>query len=130
MARFGYTIVHVPDVGAAVDFYERAFGLSRRFVDDSNQYAEMETGATALAFAAEDLIAGNFTLAVNHTRPAEPPPAVELVFVEEDVQRSYDLAVAAGAFEVSKPAEKAWGQTVAYVRDLNGLLVELCTPMG
>jgi lactoylglutathione lyase len=23
-----------------------------------------------------------------------------------------------------------WGQTVAYVRDNNGFLVELCTPMG
>lgn len=24
----------------------------------------------------------------------------------------------------------SWGQTVAYVADLNGFVVELCTPMG
>ena len=40
-----------PDVAQAVAFYERAFGLTRRFVHESGTYAEMETGATALAFA-------------------------------------------------------------------------------
>jgi hypothetical protein len=25
---------------------------------------------------------------------------------------------------------KPWGQTVAYLRDINGVLVELATPMG
>ena len=37
MSRFGYTIVHVPDVRAAVEFYEKAFGLERRFVDEAGQ---------------------------------------------------------------------------------------------
>ena len=45
-------------------------------------------------------------------------------------QKAYDTAVAAGAKSVSKPEKKPWGQTVAYVRDNNGFLVELCTPMG
>jgi lactoylglutathione lyase len=31
---------------------------------------------------------------------------------------------------VMKPTVKPWGQTVAYVRDLNGTLVELGTPVG
>jgi len=30
---------------------------------------------------------------------------------------------------VSEPETKPWGQTVAYVRDRNGFLVELCSPM-
>jgi uncharacterized glyoxalase superfamily protein PhnB len=38
-------------------------------------------------------------------------------------------ALAAGAANVSDPATKPWGQTVAYVRDQTGFLVELCTPM-
>ncbi len=32
--RFGYTIIYVDDVSRAIDFYERAFGLARRFVTD------------------------------------------------------------------------------------------------
>jgi hypothetical protein len=31
---------------------------------------------------------------------------------------------------VVEPVSKPWGQTVAYVRDLDGFLVELCTAMG
>ena len=48
--QLGYVILYVPDVTAAVSFYEAAFGLSPRFIHESGQYAEMETGATALAF--------------------------------------------------------------------------------
>jgi lactoylglutathione lyase len=39
-------------------------------------------------------------------------------------------AVAAGAQLVREPVEKPWGQTVAYVRDPNGTLVELGEPVG
>ena len=38
-------------------------------------------------------------------------------------------AVKAGATAVSEPAAKPWGQTVAYLRDKDGHLVELCTPL-
>jgi hypothetical protein len=31
---------------------------------------------------------------------------------------------------VQPPEQMPWGQTVAYVADLDGFLVELCTPMG
>ena len=51
--KLGYTIIYVADVLATVAFYEKAFGLARRFVHESNLYAEMETGSTALAFAGE-----------------------------------------------------------------------------
>ena len=90
----------------------------------------METGSTALAFASEELIAANFTLEVRHTRTSEAPPAVELALVDDDVARAYEQAIAAGAAEVSPPAQMPWGQTVSYVRDLNGLLVEICSPIG
>ena len=36
---------------------------------------------------------------------------------------------AAGAIVVAPPTTKPWGQTVAYVRDLEGMLVEICTPV-
>jgi hypothetical protein len=29
----------------------------------------------------------------------------------------------------TKPKQKPWGQTVGYVHDLNGFLVEICSPM-
>ena len=42
---------------------------------------------------------------------------------------SLNNAIAAGATLVEKPKTKPWGQTVAYVRDPDGFLVEICTPM-
>ena len=53
--RFGYTILYVPDVRATIAFYEAAFGLTPRFLHESNLYAEMETGDTTLAFAGEEM---------------------------------------------------------------------------
>ena len=51
--RLGYTILYVSDVRATIDFYERAFGVNRRMVKDED-YAELDTGATVLAFAANE----------------------------------------------------------------------------
>ena len=50
--RLGYVIIYVSDLEATVVFYEKAFGIARRFIHESG-YAEMDTGATALAFATE-----------------------------------------------------------------------------
>ncbi len=55
--RLGYVILSVPDVAARLAFYGRAFGLAPRFVHDSGQDAELETGGTALAFAEETFVA-------------------------------------------------------------------------
>jgi uncharacterized glyoxalase superfamily protein PhnB len=39
-------------------------------------------------------------------------------------------AVSAGAVAFRDPEQKPWGQRVAYVREPNGILVELRTPVG
>ncbi|NMO17645.1 VOC family protein [Pyxidicoccus fallax] len=126
--KLGYVILYVQDVPATVDFYEKAFGLQRRFLHESNTYAEMETGATALAFAVEAL-AKEHGLTVRPNRAKEDAAAMEVALVTPDVQAAFERAVKAGAHAAANPKQKPWGQTVAYVRDLNGVLVELCTPI-
>lgn len=49
--QLGYTIVYVPDVAQSLAFFEQAFGLKRRFLHESGEYGELETGASTLAFA-------------------------------------------------------------------------------
>jgi len=129
---FGYTILYVEDVAATLDFYGDAFGLARRFFHDEGgkAYGELETGATRLAFA-------SLTLAEEHLgrRPVTPDPAgvplaFEIALVTDDVAGLYARALDAGAAAVSAPAVKPWGQTVAYVRDRSGYLVELCTAVS
>ncbi len=125
---FGYVIVYVPDVARAVEFYERAFGVQRRFVHPSGQYAELETGATALAFANESFTPSQGAFAPN--RRDRPAAGAELALVVPDVPAAVARAVQSGAEQVVEPTVKPWGQTIAYVRDLDGFLVELCTAMG
>lgn len=128
-ARFGYTILYVPDVTAAIAFYEAAFGLELRFLHESKLYAEMETGAVTLAFAAEDM-AEMSGLAIRASRKSDLAPGFELALICVDPQAAWDRALTNGATPVKPPEIKPWGQTVGYVRDLNGCLVELCSDMS
>lgn len=128
--RFGYTILYVEDVPRAIDFYERAFGLVRRFVTDDATYGEMDTGDTTLSFARHTLAGESIPGGYRRNDPAEQPAGVEIGFVTDDVPAAWDTALAAGATVVSPPETKPWGQTVAYVRDPEGMLVEICTPVG
>ena len=127
--KFGYTIIYVADVEATVAFYEEAFGLKCRFVHESKLYAEMDTGATALAFAGDEM-AGMNGLSVRPNRPDSQSSAWEVCFITDDVDAIYQRAIDAQAIAVSAPQQKPWGQTVAYVKDINGCLVELATPIN
>ena len=127
--KLGYVIIYVPNVAATVLFYERAFGLKPRFVHDSGQYAEMETGGTALAFAAVDLVS-TMIKEFHRNSPDAPASGAEVGLVSDDVAASFRQALSAGATPVVAPMQKPWGQTVSYVRDNNGFLVEICSAAG
>jgi lactoylglutathione lyase len=127
----GYVILYVNDVSMSLAFYEQAFGLTRRFFQDNDgkAYGELETGSARVAFASLALAEELLQQSVIAASPHQPPLGVEIALLTSDVAGLYDRAVQAGATPVSRPDVKPWGQTVAYVRDNAGYLVELCTPM-
>lgn len=108
-------------------FYEAAFGLEVTMVNDEKTYAQLATGDTTLAFAAEAAAAAT-GLRVRPHRTGDDPAAVQLAFVHDDVGEAFARAVAAGAVAEVPPVEKPWGQTLGYLRDNNGFLVELSSP--
>lgn len=130
--ELGYLILYVADVEASVSFYERAFGLTRRFVAPEGDYGELDTGSTTLAMAAASLAASNLADAggFGELDPAAPPPGVSITLVTDDVPGALHRAIDAGATPYVDVHEMPWGQTVAYVRDADGVLVELATPMS
>ena len=125
--QLGYILLYVADVEKTVVFYESAFGLKRKMVHESG-YAEMETGSTTLAFVKHDAAEG-LGIEFRKTTPDGPAAAFDIALVTEDVRPAFDRAVEAGAKAVTPPEAKPWGQTVSYVRDLDGFLVEICSPV-
>ncbi|HEY4206107.1 MAG TPA: VOC family protein [Puia sp.] len=130
MIKFAYTILYVQDVEKIIAFYEKAFGFSRKFIAPGNEYGELSTGETTLSFAAVSLTAKNLSAGFLESKPNGKPFAIEIAFAVEDVEAVFQKAVKAGAAPVEKAKTKPWGQTVAYVRDPEGFLIEICTPMG
>jgi lactoylglutathione lyase len=128
----GYVILYVADVSASLCFYADAFGLARRFfhVDGNKAYGEMDTGATRLAFASLNQATEHLKQEVTAASLDKAPLAVEIALVTKNLPVAFARAVKAGATVVSEPAVKPWGQSVAYLRDNSGHLVELCTPVA
>lgn len=126
--KFAYTVLYVADVPKTLHFYEKAFGCTIRFLHEHKHYGELETGAVALGFASEETALRNMG-AFERNTPNKLPAGFEIAFTTDDVQRAYDHAVSCGAQPVNPPTQRPWGQLVGYVRDLNGILVEICSSM-
>ena len=129
MKTFAYTILYVRDVAKTTEFYEKAFGFQRKFIDPQNQYAELNTGNTTLSFASIELASSNLTEGFMESNLNQKPFGIEVGIATMDVEAPVSQAVSAGATLVEEPKTKPWGQVVAYVRDPDGFLLEICTPM-
>jgi lactoylglutathione lyase len=129
MIKFAYTILYVQDVTKAVEFYENAFGFSRKFIAPDNDYAELLVGETTLSFASVTLAQSNLKDGFTASRLTEKPFGIEIGFTTNNVEETLAKAANAGATIVENPKTKPWGQTVAYVRDPDGFLIEICTAM-
>ncbi len=129
MVKFGYTIVYVTDVNKALSFFEKAFDMQRRFITEENDYGELDTGATTLAFASHELGSSNFSGGYINGSISEKPLGIEIALVASDVNAIHSSALNHGAKELKAPEKKPWGQVVSYVRCPAGILLELCTPV-
>jgi lactoylglutathione lyase len=130
MVQFAYTILYVKDVQRTLGFYEAAFGFKRKFIAPDDSYGELITGATTLSFASISLANSNLKNGFLESNPDNKPFAVEVAFTTNNVDEVLKAAIDAGATLVENPEAKPWGQVVAYIRDINGFLIEICTPLG
>ena len=130
MIKFAYTILYVKDVEKSILFYQDAFGLTKKFVSPDNSYGELITGDTVLSFASNELAASNLKDGFIEANIENKPFAIEIGFTTVNVRETVDKAINTGAKLVEGPKTKPWGQVVAYVRDPDGFLIEICTPMS
>lgn len=94
-----------------------------------NDYGELITGETTIAFASTELGNSNFKNGFEKINKSGKPFGVELAFTTENIERDFQNAIKSGATEFEPLTEKPWGQKVGYLRDNNGFLIEICTPI-
>ena len=125
--RFGATVLYVNDVRAAIDFYQRAFGLALRFHDETLGFAELETGGSILALASHSV--GELLMPNSYSPPEGGRPAgVEIGFLSDDVPGAFAKVIAAGAAPIALPKRMPWGLEVAYARAPDGTILGLSEP--
>ena len=107
LAAADYIVLIVGDLDRALDFYTGVLGLP--LGHRSGDYAQLQTGATRLAFYTRSAMANNLAMSLK-------APAANAAFAE---------LVARGAPPVAPPTDRFWGQRTAYVHDPDGHLVEL-----
>jgi len=127
--QYAYTILYVKDVPVTVAFYKAAFGFEPKFVTPEKDYGEIASGSTTLAFASFELGESNFKKGFLRSNPSETPFGMEIAFTTSNVEQVMQTAMEAGAVVLEETVTKPWGQDVGYLRDINGFIIEVCTPM-
>ena len=130
LSSFAYTILYVDDLVKSLNFYEKVFDCKRKLLTPDNSYGEVAKGETTLSFATHTLAQSNFSEGFVESKITQQPFGIEIGFTTQEVAGTLKKAVDAGAVIYAEPKTKPWGQVVAYVRDINGFLVEICTPMN
>ncbi len=121
---FRYTILYVHNVEETLALFNKAFGYETAFLHASKDYGELDTGQTKLAFSSIELMQ---QLGKSPATKPVTTPSFEIAFETDDVTGALAKAVGAGAALVQDVEEMPWGQTTAYVRLTEGILIELCT---
>ncbi|MCF8473271.1 MAG: VOC family protein [Emcibacter sp.] len=124
--KFKYSIFYVENVKETIEFYNRAFGFETRFLHESGDFGELDTGETSLSFSSVSLMK---QLGKAPGKPEPSAPVFEIAFETNDVEGSLKKAIDAGAILVQGVRQEPWGQTTSYVSDPNGYLVEICSPV-
>lgn len=128
--KYTYTILYVENVAETLIFYENAFGFKPKLLTPEKDYGELNSGETTIAFASIELGNTNFKKGFKKITHSPKPFGVELTFTSEHIEKDFQHAINSGAIEFEKLSTKPWGQQVGYLRDNNGFLIELCTPMS
>ena len=120
MIQSAFPIIEVPDVQAALRFYRDAFGgiVTYTFPQGSDDpvYVALAVGASTLGIGLED-------------EPL-PPGNVQLWIYVDDVDRTTDLLVGAGATMMEAPADQPWGERTSLVTDPFGTRLRLGAPIA
>lgn len=123
------TVIYVDSVEETLDFYYQAFHLSTAFLDEEGQYGELDIAGSNIAFCAHTKAQSRLKQNYIRSQPKQPALGVELVLQTDDLVKTYQQAVDAGAEPLMEPCALSSGGLIAYVRSIEGTLISLTQKM-
>lgn len=124
--NFKSVAIYVKNVKKSVDFYERVFEFKRDFLDEDEIYSELSLGQAKISFIKEIFVKKHIIKNGFHINNIEKiPSGFELALTTNDVEKVFKKAVEEGAHIISKPTNDSRGYKVAYLRDFDGIIVEI-----
>ena len=90
----------------SIEFYENAFGFSRKFISPENDYGELNTGSTTLSFASISLAKSNLKNGFEESNLSKPTFGFEIGITTENVDQTLATALKAGAKMEADPKKK------------------------
>lgn len=127
MIQFKYLILYVENVELSMNFYKNTFNFEIKFLTPEKDYGELITGETSIAFASVELASSNIKEGFLKSNASQKPFGIELGFVTDNVEALVQKSLDNGALLYEKMTTKPWGQKVAYIKDIDNYLVEICT---
>lgn len=112
------------DVARLVAFYERVSGVTATW--STPDFAELSTSAATLAIGSTRTVA---VFAPGSAQPAANRSAI-VEFIVDDVDATYQELLGWVDDIVTAPTTMPWGNRALLVRDPDGTLVNLFTPVG
>lgn len=126
--KLTYAILYVNNVTDSVAFYQKAFGIKNRFIHESGDYAEMDTGEVTLAFCAHNLAKDIVRQSYVKTSQGQLIGS-QISFEPHNLKEAYKTALENGAKSITPPEVKPWGWESAILMDLDGHIVEIAKEM-
>ncbi|ASP40063.1 hypothetical protein CHH28_15885 [Bacterioplanes sanyensis] len=116
------TAVYVSDLARSQAFYQDLLGLKAVFTTDwIVQLADPDSGEVCLMLQPQqhELVPTSFQ---------KNPQGLSLVFVVDDVDKRYRYARSQNWPIVQEPRNEEYGQRRFLLADLDGVLIDICTP--
>jgi len=84
--NYFYTVLYAESVIETIEFYEKVFGFSRKFISPANNYAELNSGETTISFASFSLGDANFKKGFEKISNTRKPMGVEWAFTAKNIE--------------------------------------------